>query len=93
VIRVKLVMDDLSMSCIFHVIDSKTSNKLLLGWPWLYEHKIIAFTLHQCLKYYRCGERKINENVKPFSKVESHFADARFFDVTPPNLNYLISLI
>jgi len=26
------------------------------------------------------GERKINGNVKPFNKVESHFVDAGFFE-------------
>jgi len=51
-IRVKLVTGDLSMSSIFHVIDAKTSYKLLPGWPWLYEHGIVTSTLHQCLKYY-----------------------------------------
>jgi len=32
-IRLELIMGDLSMSSIFHVIDSKTSYKLLLGRP------------------------------------------------------------
>jgi len=84
-IRVKLVMGDLSTSSIFHVIDTKTSYKPLLGRPWLHEHRIIASTLHQCLKYHRGGKRKIKSSVKPFTKAESHFADARFFeeDVTP----------
>jgi len=76
---VELTMGDSSISSIFHVIDAKTSYKLLLGRPWLYEHGIVAFTLHQCPKYYR-GERKINSNAKPFTKVESHFVDARFFE-------------
>jgi len=40
----------------------------------------MAFTLHQCLEYYRGAERKINGNVKPFTNVEYHFADARFFE-------------
>ena len=70
----------MSTSSIFHVIDSKTFYKLLLGWPWFYEHGIVASTLHQCLKYYQDGERKVNDNVKPFAKAESHFADAKFFE-------------
>jgi len=40
----------------------------------------VASTLHKCLKHYQGGERKINNNVKPFKKAESHFADARFFE-------------
>ena len=79
-IRVKLVMGDLPTSSIFHVIDAKTSYKLLLGRAWLHEHRIVASTLHQCLKYYRGGERKINGNVKPFTKAKSYFTYARFFE-------------
>jgi len=55
-IRVKLVMVGLSTSSIFHVIDAKTSYKLLFGQPWLHEHGIVVFTLIQCLKYLRRGK-------------------------------------
>ena len=79
-IRVKLVMSDLSTSSIFYVIDSKTSYKLLLGRSWLHEHGIIALTFNQCLKYYQGRERKINSSVKPFTRAESHFTDIRFFE-------------
>jgi len=87
-IRLELTMGDLSTSSIFHVIDSKTSYKLLLGRPWLHEHGIVASTLHQCLKYYRGGERKINGDVKLFTKAESHFTDSKFFeeDFTPKEM-------
>jgi len=40
----------------------------------------VAFTFHKCLKYYQGRVKKINDNVKPFTKVESHFADAGFFE-------------
>jgi len=48
----------------------------------------VASTLHQCLEYYHGGERKINGDVKPFTKVESHFADFKFFeeDFTPDEM-------
>ena len=84
-IHVKLVMSNLSTSSIFHVINAKTSYKLLLGRLWLHEHRIVPFTLYQFLKYYRGGERKINGSVKPFTRAEPHFADARFLkeDDTP----------
>jgi len=52
----------------------------LLGRPWLYEHGTVASTLHQCLNYYRGRERKINGSVKPFTRVESHFTNAGFFE-------------
>ena len=79
-ICVEQVMGDLSTSIIFHVIDVKTSYKMLLQWPWLHEHGVVASALHQCLKCYQGGERTMNGNVKQFTKVESHFADARFFE-------------
>jgi len=68
-IRIKLVIGDLSTSSIFHIIDAKTSYKLLLMHPPLHGHRIVASTLHQCLKYYRRGERKINDSVKAFTKA------------------------
>jgi len=40
----------------------------------------MASTLHQCLKYYQDGEKKINGDVKPFTKAKSHFTNARFFE-------------
>ena len=42
-IHVKLEMGNLSTSSIFHVIDTKTSCRLLLRRPWLHEHRIAAF--------------------------------------------------
>jgi len=79
-IHIELIMGDLLTSAIFHVIDAKTSYRLLLGRPWLHEYGIVAFTLHHCLKYYPDGEKKINGDIKPFTKAESHFTDARFFE-------------
>jgi len=49
-IRVKLIMSNLLMSSIYHVIDTKTYYKLLLGQLGLHKHGIVASTLHQCLK-------------------------------------------
>jgi len=83
-IRLELAMDDLFTTSIFHVIDSKTSYKLLLRWHWLHEHGVVASTLHQCLKYYRDGEKKVNGDIKPFTKAESYFANARFFEEESP---------
>ena len=92
-IRLELIMGDLSTSSIFHVIDSKTSYKLLLGRPWLHEHGIVASTLHQCLKYYRGGQRKIDGDARPFTKAESHFADAKFFEEAAAPKEMMISTI
>ncbi|XP_074298270.1 uncharacterized protein LOC141629112 [Silene latifolia] len=79
-IRVNLTMGDLSSDTLFHVMGGKTSFKLLLGRPWKHENGVFASTLHQCLKYYRSGERKIDGDAKPFSKVDSFFDDAKFFE-------------
>ncbi|XP_074300563.1 uncharacterized protein LOC141631841 [Silene latifolia] len=79
-IRMNLTMGDLSSDTLFHVMDGKTSFKLLLGRPWKHENGVVASTLHQFLKYYRGGERKIDGDAKPFSKVDSFFADAKFFE-------------
>ncbi|XP_074290694.1 uncharacterized protein LOC141617398 [Silene latifolia] len=79
-IRVNLTMGDLSSDTLFHVIYGKTSFKLLLGRPWKHENGVVTSTLHQYLKYYRGGERKINGDDKPFSKVDSFFADAKLFE-------------
>jgi len=79
-IHVKLVMGNLTLSCIFHVIDAKTFDKLLVRRPWLYERGIIAYALYECMKYYWGRERKINDSVKLFTKVDPHFIDARFFE-------------
>ncbi|XP_074293322.1 uncharacterized protein LOC141620315 [Silene latifolia] len=84
-IRVELAMGDMSSTTLFNAIDAKTSYKLLLGRPWLHENGVVASTLHQCLKYYRDGERKINGDVKPFSTMESYFADARFYEEVTPS--------
>jgi len=82
------MMGDLSTSSIVHLIDSKISYKLLLRRLWLHEHGIVASTLHQCLKYYHGGKRKINGDVKSFTMTESHFADSKFFeeDFTPKEM-------
>jgi len=77
-ISLEITMGDLLTYLIFHVIYSKTSYKLLLGHPWPHEHGIVAFTLHQCLKYYRGGEKKINGDVKSFTKAKLHLTDSKF---------------
>jgi len=55
-IRLELMIGDLTTSSIFHVTDPKTSYKLMFGRPQLYEHGLVVSTLHHCLKYYWEGE-------------------------------------
>ena len=68
-IGLELTMGGLSTFSIFHIIDSKTSYKKLLRRMWLHEYRIVASTLHQCLKFYYSDKRKINDNVKSFAKA------------------------
>jgi len=62
-IRLELMTGDLSTFSILHVIDSKTLDKVLLRRQWLSEHGIVASALHQFLKHYRGGEKKIDGDV------------------------------
>ncbi|XP_073120324.1 uncharacterized protein [Henckelia pumila] len=79
-IRLELIMDDMTSSAFFHVIDSRTSYNMLLGRPWLHENGVVPSTWHQCFKYCQDGVvRKVLGDDKPFTKAESHFADAKYY--------------
>ena len=79
-IRLEILIDDMTSSALLHVIDSKTSYNMLLGRPWLHENGIVPSTLHQCFKYCRNGVvKKVAADNKPFTEAESHFADAKFY--------------
>ena len=80
IIRLDVIMEDLKTRPLFHVIDSKTSYNLLLGRPWLHENGIVPSTLHQCFKYSEGKQvKKVIADLQPFTKVESHFVDAKFY--------------
>ena len=78
-IRLEVAIGDLTANTLFHVIDSKTTYKLLLGRPWIHENGVVTSTLHQCFKFYQQGIKKVNADSKPFTEAESHFADAKFY--------------
>ena len=78
-IFLELVTGELSSNTLFHVIDAKTSYNVLLGRLWFHENEVIPSTLHQCFKFYGRGVKKVEANTKPFTKVESYFADAKFY--------------
>ena len=71
-IRVDLSAGEMMATKVFHVIDSKTS--YLLWRPRMHENGVVASTLHQCLKYYRNGEKKASADVNPLSEAESHLS-------------------
>ncbi|KAM1179922.1 hypothetical protein ACFX2J_018898 [Malus domestica] len=74
-----MTIGEFKSSTLFHVIDVRTSYSLLLGRPWIYKNGVVVSTLHQCLKFYREGVKVIQGDTKPFIKVKSHFADAKFY--------------
>ncbi|XP_049359184.1 uncharacterized protein LOC125823856 [Solanum verrucosum] len=79
-IKLEIHMEDLRSSAWMHVIDSKTSYNILLGRPWVHENRIVSSSYYQCLKYLEGGiERKIVADDDPFTEVETHFADAKFY--------------
>ena len=78
-IRLEVSIGDLTANTLFHIIDSRTTYKLLLGRPWIHENGVVTSTLHQCFKFYQQGIRKVNADSKPFTEAESHFADAKFY--------------
>ncbi|KAK2981999.1 hypothetical protein RJ640_007591 [Escallonia rubra] len=49
------------------------------GQPWAHENGVVPSTLHQCLKFYRDREKMIDGDCRPFTEVESHFADEKFY--------------
>ncbi|KAL0449433.1 UNVERIFIED_CONTAM: hypothetical protein Slati_1499700 [Sesamum latifolium] len=80
VIRTELLMDDMVSTALFQVTDAKTSYNILLGRPWLHENSVVPSTWHQCFKYCRNGTvGKVLGDSKPFTKAESHFADAKYY--------------
>ena len=79
-IRLHMLIGEVESSALFHVIDAKTTYKLLIVRPWLHDYGVVPSTYHQCLKYFLDGQvKKIVANHKPFTVVESHFADAKFY--------------
>ncbi|KAA0042249.1 retrotransposon gag protein [Cucumis melo var. makuwa] len=73
------IIGNLKASALFHVIDSRSTYKLLLGRPCIHENGVVTSTLHQCFKFYQDGIKKGEADSNPFSEAESHFVDAKFY--------------
>ncbi|TYK02864.1 retrotransposon gag protein [Cucumis melo var. makuwa] len=71
IIRLELIIGDLKASALFHVIDSRTPYKLLLGRPWIHGNGVVTSTLHQCFKFYQDDVKKVEANSNPFSEAEN----------------------
>ena len=46
-IRLHMLIGEMKSSALFHVIDAKTTYKLLIGRPWLHEYGVVPSTYHQ----------------------------------------------
>ncbi|TYK09750.1 uncharacterized protein E5676_scaffold127G00060 [Cucumis melo var. makuwa] len=95
-IRLELIIGDLKASALFHVIDSRTTYKLLLGRPWIHGNGVVTSTLHQCFKFYQDGIKKFKADSNPFSEAESHFADVKFYlkkDSSPEAVSVEVPLV
>ncbi|KAL0402330.1 UNVERIFIED_CONTAM: hypothetical protein Slati_4262900 [Sesamum latifolium] len=88
IIRMQLTVEDMVSTALYHVIDAKTSYNMLLSRPWLHENIVVLSTWHQCFKYcHNVIVKKVLDNSKPFTKVESRFVDAKYYiegDKKPP---------
>ncbi|GFS34942.1 hypothetical protein Acr_00g0036880 [Actinidia rufa] len=74
VLRLNLLIDDMTSSALFHVINAKNSYNKLLGRPWFHENGVIPSTLHQCFKYCRNGKlssEAIGENVHGLNSTQN----------------------
>ena len=65
-IRLELTIDNLKASALFHVIDSRTTYKLLLGCSRIHGNIVVTSTLHQCFKFYQDGVENVEADSNPF---------------------------
>ncbi|XP_015068882.1 uncharacterized protein LOC107013500 [Solanum pennellii] len=65
-IKLEIHMEDLRSSAWMHAL--------------VHDNRIVSSSYYQCLKYIEGGtERKIVADDNPFTEVETHFADAKFY--------------
>ncbi|KAG8369437.1 hypothetical protein BUALT_Bualt14G0013600 [Buddleja alternifolia] len=72
----------------FLVIEADTSYNALLGRLWYHANGVVPSTYHQCLKFSLGKDKDGNEKEgciiadnAPFSKEESYYADARYYNI------------
>ena len=69
----------------FHVIDTVVPYHALLGRPWLYRHKLVPSTYHQCVKGRFLGKPiRIPANHTPFDLSKAHYFEADFYNEFTP---------
>lgn len=69
-----------SLTC-FHVVKIEVSYHILLGQPWLHQHRLIPSTYHQCMKGRLNGRMIwIAANQSPFKQAEVHLVETILYD-------------
>uniref|UniRef100_A0A2N9FH10 Integrase catalytic domain-containing protein n=1 Tax=Fagus sylvatica TaxID=28930 RepID=A0A2N9FH10_FAGSY len=65
----------------FHIVNAEAPYHVLLSRPWLYKHKLVSSTYHQCIKGRLNGKPiRIADNSSPFDQTEAHFVEAALYD-------------
>ena len=71
-----------SMPHIFHVMDvSHMSWHMLLGRPWIHDHRCVPSSWHQCIKAapFKTGQIRVRGLKNPFAIEEAYFYEAAYF--------------
>ena len=67
------------------MIDSAIPYHALLGLPWLYGHKLVPSTCHQCVKERFLGKPiRIPANHTPFDLSKAYYFEADFYNEFTP---------
>lgn len=79
-INLKLIIGPTRTVNKFHIIGAGCpSDHVILGRPWIHQHKVVKSTCYQFVKVFWKGKKiHICINVFPFQQDEAHFSEAAF---------------
>ena len=69
----------------FHVVRTEVSYHVLLGRPWLYKHRLVLSTYHQCVKGRLNKDDTHSCKPSPFEQAEAHLVETMFYDQWAPS--------
>ena len=70
----------------FHVVRTEISYHVLLGRPWLHNHRLVPSIYHQCVKgRLNGGMIRIAANPSPFEQAEAYLVQTMFYDQWAPS--------
>lgn len=80
-ISLYVVVSPLKMSHVFHVMKIESLFHVLLGRPWIHDHRCVTSTWHQCIKIGLTPGKhiRIRALCEPFLPEESHCLNAALF--------------